>query len=100
MNVTLLSIACLAAIFLADLDRRSAARGGNFITLVKRRIAMLPPWLTLAVQLFLGMVAGWLGIALAAPLAVACVSVASSLLRDEQTKDGVQSQSPNSARLL
>jgi predicted PurR-regulated permease PerM len=74
---------------------------GNFITpLAERRIAMLPPGLTLAVQLFLGMVAGWLGIALAAPLAVACVSVASSLLRDEQTEDEVQSPKPNSARLL
>lgn len=74
---------------------------GNFVTpLAERRIAMLPPGLTLAVQLFLGMVAGWLGIALAAPLAVACVSVASSLLRDEQTEDMVQSQSPNPARLL
>jgi predicted PurR-regulated permease PerM len=49
---------------------------GNVITpLIQRKMVQLPPALTLTVQLFLAVIAGPLGIALAAPLTAAMIGV-------------------------
>jgi len=49
---------------------------GNVITpLIQRRIVRLPPALTLTVQLLLAVIAGPLGVALAAPLTAAAMGV-------------------------
>ena len=49
---------------------------GNFVTpLAEREIVKLPPALTLAVQLFLALITGALGVALAAPLTAAASAI-------------------------
>jgi predicted PurR-regulated permease PerM len=54
---------------------------GNIITpLLQRQIVRLPPALTLTVQLFLAVVAGPLGVALAAPITAAALGVFKVLL--------------------
>jgi predicted PurR-regulated permease PerM len=59
---------------------------GNFITpLAEREIVKLPPALTLAVQLFLALIAGALGVALAAPLTAAASGIVLAL-RSETNK--------------
>jgi predicted PurR-regulated permease PerM len=59
---------------------------GNFITpLAEREIVKLPPALTLAVQLFLAVITGALGVALAAPLTAAASGIVLAL-RSEANK--------------
>jgi len=54
---------------------------GNIITpLLQRQIVRLPPALTLTVQLLLAVVAGPLGVALAAPLTAAALGIFKVLL--------------------
>jgi predicted PurR-regulated permease PerM len=54
---------------------------GNLITpLLERRIVSLPPALTMTAQLFLAVIAGPLGLALAAPLTAAALGILDVLL--------------------
>jgi predicted PurR-regulated permease PerM len=54
---------------------------GNIITpLLERRIVRLPPALTLTAQLLLAVIAGPLGLALAAPLMATMLGIADVLL--------------------
>lgn len=58
---------------------------GNLITpLLERRIVSLPPALTMTTQLLLGVIAGPLGLALAAPLAAASLGVLEILLPPDE----------------
>ena len=60
---------------------------GNIITpLAERKIARLPPALTLAVQLLLASVAGALGVALAAPLTAVMLGIVQALLPPETSR--------------
>ena len=57
---------------------------GNVVTpLLERQIVTLPPALTLAVQLLLAVVAGAIGVALAAPLTAAALGILHVLLPSE-----------------
>jgi predicted PurR-regulated permease PerM len=57
---------------------------GNVITpLLERRIARLPPALTMSAQLLLAVIAGPLGLALAAPLAAATLGIFNVLLPED-----------------
>lgn len=57
---------------------------GNMITpLIQRQMVRLPPALTLIVQLLLAVIAGPLGVALAAPLTVATLGILHVLLPEE-----------------
>jgi predicted PurR-regulated permease PerM len=62
---------------------------GNLITpLAERKIASLPPALTLTVQLLLGSVTGALGVALAAPITAVFLSVTRVLLKLKTNEAG------------
>lgn len=59
---------------------------GNIITpLIQRKVVRLPPALTLTVQLLLAVIAGPLGVALAAPLTAAALGVLKVLLPPDPT---------------
>lgn len=63
---------------------------GNVITpLLERRIVRLPPALTMSAQLLLAVVAGPLGLALAAPLTAAALGIFEVLLPTENAIKGV-----------
>ncbi len=68
---------------------------GNIITpLLERRIVSLPPAVVMTAQLLLAVIAGPLGVALAAPLTAVSLGVLHVLLPVEDTRSGVPLSPP------
>ena len=68
-------------VFRGEIAPRLLSQLGNIITpLLQRQIVRLPPALTLTVQLLLAVIAGPLGVALAAPITAAALGIFKVLL--------------------